>query len=339
MDIQKNRVLFTKKTSAWYKGIAIIMVILSHYAEWWSLFCEEEGTREMIRYGISRLGPYGVAVFLLFSGYGLSKSAGEKRIGLKFILKRVISVYIPYLIMAFLIEMLSGSSLGDLSADFWSGGDFWYMTVMFVLYLAFMAIWFLFQNRHIRAIAIAAVVYIYSNGLYQRGERDFWYISNIAFVIGVWMALYENEILNVKLIIRMISTFISGICFSYAAYLSISDRYNPKSVWTDAGGGMQCRILAVILFALFVVCLASTWKYSDPVGTFLGKYSLYYYLLHTFLFMWTINHYDFDIKLRFVAATVVIVTVSAVLGMTITKLTDIFYQKVQYLVDFKPKKG
>ena len=63
----------------------MFMIILSHYAEWWTWFYTEEGTSELIRNGISRFGPYGVAIFLLFSGYGLTKSAGNSRIGIKFI--------------------------------------------------------------------------------------------------------------------------------------------------------------------------------------------------------------------------------------------------------------
>ena len=108
MRESKGAGLFNREATAWFKGLAIIMVILSHFAEWWSWFYAEEGTKELIRYGISRFGPYGVAMFFLFSGYGLAKSAGKKRIGIRFILKRIVNVYIPYLIMVVLITLLSG---------------------------------------------------------------------------------------------------------------------------------------------------------------------------------------------------------------------------------------
>ena len=45
MNLEKKNVLFTKEASAWFKWAAIVMVIASHYAEWWSWFTVEEGTR------------------------------------------------------------------------------------------------------------------------------------------------------------------------------------------------------------------------------------------------------------------------------------------------------
>ena len=336
MSLEKKNILFTKEASTWFKWIAIVMVIVSHYAEWWAWFTVEEGTREIIRFGLSRFGPYGVAVFLLFSGYGLSKSAGNKRIGLKFILKRVIGVYIPYLIMVILLEAFSGSlqSLADLS-DIWYGQNFWYMTVMFSFYLAFMAIWLLFENRHIRALLIAVFTYLYSNHLYNTGEYDFWYISNIAFAIGVIFALYEKEVLKLNVIARTALTFVFGLGSAYAVYSALY----VEHMWVEPLDEIKSRIYAVTIFTLFIVFFASVWRFYDPVGRFLGKYSLYFYLSHTFLFMWAINHYEYDMSVRFAIATVIILVVSVLLGMLITKLTDIFYQKVQLLVDFKAKKG
>lgn len=336
MNLEKKNVLFTKEASAWFKWAAIVMVIVSHYAEWWSWFTVEEGTREIIRFGLSRFGPYGVAIFLLFSGYGLSKSAGNGRIGLKFILKRVIGIYIPYLIMVILLEIGSGTlhSLADLS-DIWYGQNFWYMTVLFSFYLAFMAIWLIFQNRHIRAVLMALFTYIYSNHLYLAGEYDFWYISNIAFAIGVVLALYEKEVLKLNMIVRSILSILFGLGSVYVVHSALY----VDHVWAEPLDEIKSRIYAVTIFTLFIVFFVSVWRYYDPVGRFLGKYSLYFYLSHTFLFMWAINHYEYDMSVRFVIATIIILAVSVPLGMLITKLTDIFYQKVQSLVDFNAKKG
>ena len=336
MNKEKKDVLFTKEASAWFKWIAIVMVIVSHYAEWWSWFTVEEGTREIIRFGLSRFGPYGVAIFLLFSGYGLSKSAGNNRIGLKFILKRVICVYVPYLIMVIFLEALSGTlySLEDLS-DIWYGQNFWYMTVMFSFYLAFMVIWFLFKNRHIRAVLLVVFTYLYSNYLYNAGEYDFWYISNIAFAIGVILALYEAEVLKLNAIVRIVLTAVFGLGSAYVVYSAVY----MEHIWVQPLDEILSRVYAVTIFILFVVFFASVWCYYDPVSRFLGKYSLYFYLSHTFLFMWVINHYEYDMSIRFLIATVIIIVVSILLGIVITKLTDILNQKVMTLVDFRRKKG
>ena len=336
MSAKKKSVLFTKEASVWFKWAAIVMVILSHYAEWWAWFTVEEGTREVIRFGLSRMGPYGVAIFLLFSGYGLAKSAGSKRIGFKFILKRVLTVYVPYLIVIVLIEFLAGNlhSPADLS-DIWYGQNFWYMTVMFSLYIAFMAIWLLFKNRHIRAVLIAVFTYLYSNHLYNAGEYDFWYISNIAFVIGILFALYETEVLKLNTIFRGVLMLVFALGSAYEVYSALY----MEHMWAQPLDEIKSRIFAVTIFTLFIVFFASVWRYYDPLGRFLGKYSLYFYLSHTFLFMWAINHYEYEMGIRFLIATAVIIVVSVLLGMIINKIMDFFYQKVQSIVDFRPKKG
>lgn len=317
MEAVKNTNLYKRDATAWFKGLAIIMVILSHFAEWWSWFYAEEGTTELVRNGVSRFGPYGVAVFLLFSGYGLAKSAGEKRIGLKFILKRIVSVYIPYLIIVALIDFLSGGlkTLED-AKELLYGQDFWYMTVLFSFYLAFMAIWLVFTNSHIRAILMIVFTYWYSNYLYRAGEYDFWYISNIAFAVGVLLALYEPI---VKKVIDKVG-FIFAIVFGLGSVWVVRSALYVEHVWAQPIDEIRCRIIAVTIFTLFVASFAAVWKWYDPVLSILGKYSLYLYLSHTYLFMWAINFFKFEMSVNFAIAAAVILGISVTLGSLIDLL-------------------
>lgn len=326
MEMLKSNSLYKKECSAWFKGLAIIMVILSHYAEWWSWFYAEEGTRELIRGGISRFGPYGVAIFLLFSGYGLGKSAGDKRIGWRFILKRVLSVYIPYLVIVILIDLLSGGfeTLEDV-LDIFYGQDFWYMTVLFSFYLAFMAIWFVFSNRHIRAVLMILFTYWYSNHLYKAGEHDFWYISNIAFAIGVLLALYEPIVK--KLVDK--AGIILAILFGIGSIAVVCTALFAEHVWAEPIDEIRSRVIAVTIFTMFVVFFAAVWKWYDPVLPVLGKYSLYFYLSHTFLFMWAINYFEYEMAINFIIATAVIIFVSVIWGALMDMLLKPVMKKLK----------
>lgn len=336
MNKSEKQMLFTRETSGWFKGLAIVMVILSHYAEWWSWFRAEEGMAEMIRDGISRFGPYGVAIFLLFSGYGLAKSAGEKRIGVRFILKRLTGVYLPYILMVVLIEILSGGfeTLQDL-ADILYGQDFWYMTVMFSFYIAFMVIWLVFVNRHVRVLLLMVFTMIYSNYLYMEGEYDFWYISNAAFAVGTVLAVYEPVCVKVIDKIGVVCAVLFGAGLVYIVYSALC----VEHIWSGPADEVASRVTAVFVFTMFIVFAAALWKWYGPVGRFLGRYSLYFYLSHTFLFMWVVNHFEYGIPVRFLIATIVILVVSGVMGIGLSRLTDIFYHKVENLVDFKHRKG
>ena len=153
-------------------------------------------------------------------------------------------------------------------ADIWYGHDFWYMTVIFTLYLAFMGIWFVFRNRHIRAVLIALFTYLYSNYLYSSGEQEFWFISNIAFAIGVLLALYESEVLKMNTIVRVALVLVFGLASAYEVYFALYIEH----VWAQPLDEIKSRIFAVTIFTLFIVFFASVWRIYDPIGRFLGKY-------------------------------------------------------------------
>lgn len=325
MHKARKRTLFTREASGWFKGLAIIMIILSHYAEWWSWFYMEEGISELIRDGISRFGPYGVAVFLLFSGYGLTNSVGEKRIDGRFVLKRVCGVYLPYILVVTIIELLSGGikTAKDVFEMLY-GHDFWYMTVLFTFYIAFMTIWGAFINCHIRAVLISVFSFVYSSYLYGLGEYDFWYISNAAFAVGAVLALYEPVLIKIIDKLGVLFTFLSGaatVCVVYSGLYM-------EHIWERPSDEIISRVIAVLIFTLFVVFAASVWKMYDPVLGFLGKYSLYLYLSHTFLFMWAINYFNCEMSIRFLVAFLITLVVSVVSGAVFDKVIGLFCRNV-----------
>lgn len=321
-----NKALFSRQASAWFKGLAIIMVVLSHYAEWWNWFHTLEGNAELFRLGISKFGPYGVAVFLLFSGYGLTKSAGGERIGLKFILKRLTSVYIPYVILVLLIEMLSDGlhTMQDF-VDVLNGHDFWYMTVIFLFYLAFIVLWLIFKNRHLRAVGIIAFTVIMSYRFFVMGELDFWYLSNPAFALGVVLALYEPVVRKIPAAVNLALTAVFAAVSGFVVYSGVF----VEHVWEMPEAKIQAEMWAVFGFTLFIVFLAASLKRYDVILQFVGKYSLYIYISHTFIFMWVINHVGYRMPARFGLAAVAILVVSIGLGM----LINLGMSRLNLLVD------
>ena len=127
--------MITKEASKWLRGIAILMVVASHYAEWIGA-----GNLEPLREFISRLGDYGVDIFFLMSGYGLAKAVGSKKISLEFVWKRAISAYFPYLLIIGGLEIYDGYFLTKILAKenylwkFLVGYDYWFMMNLFVFY-------------------------------------------------------------------------------------------------------------------------------------------------------------------------------------------------------------
>lgn len=301
MDSVENTSMFSKKTSLSFRGIAILMVMLSHYAEWCSWFHTFEGAAETIRHFLTGLGPYGVAVFLLFSGYGLTKSAGNNRIGFRFILKRFFSVYIPYLVVVFLINLLSnGLTTVEDWIDMLIGDDFWYMTVLFIFYIAFMIIWAIFKNIHLRAIFLIIITLLVNYYFASTGKQDFWFISNYAFLIGSLCALYEFYCQKVMNILGWYLTiaFGAGTVFAMRNDILVDHLAEPIEQQINR------QIYSVLIFLVFIIFLSAKTKVSDPVTLFIGKNTLCLYLTHTFIFMWTVNALTLSVPLRFFLALI-----------------------------------
>ena len=126
--------MILKQTSACLRGIAIIMVMASHYAEW----ILEGSKYPVVRETLCGMGVLGVDIFFFVSGYGLLKSAGERGVGRSFLWNRLKTCYLPYLMVVGIIMFLEGG-LRDLKnwKDFLLGSEYWYISVQMVMYACF----------------------------------------------------------------------------------------------------------------------------------------------------------------------------------------------------------
>ncbi len=182
--------LFCRNHTIISGGVAIICVLLSHIGN----YCG-------IRYA-APLGGSAVACFLIISGYGLSSSFEKS--GLKhFFIKRVLRIWIPYMIIR--IIMVSTSILLPMSSPLSSfriksvkdlfldiilikplNPNGWYITCVFFWYIVFYIIHrisFLEKKSIIVYITIGLVILVFGNEL--------WAEQAFSFFIGV--CLYKME--------------------------------------------------------------------------------------------------------------------------------------------------
>ena len=174
---------------------------------------------------------------------------------------------------------------------------------------------------------MSVFTYWYSRHLYMTGEQDFWYISNIAFIIGVLFSLYEPY---VKKVIDKLGILLT-VLFGFGSVMVVHAALYTEKIWETPYEEAWSRISAVIIFTLFIACLAAVWKWYDPVIPVFGSYSLYFYLTHTFLFMWAVNNIEEDMKMRILIAAGLIAVVSIVMGI----IMDILLKPVQNLLKKK----
>ena len=211
------------------RGVAILMVVFSHFFEWREAF---KVTGAFARF-MTFLGDPGVAVFFFLSGYALFSKYKDKPTDKEYIYKRFKNMYFPYLLIAVLIALIAGSLKG--LSDVWrilTGKGFWFITIILIIYIAF---YFVGKLPKFRILAMAVIITALSVYLYLKDYREFWYNTNWCFVLGMIIAGYETSIIE---------------------KLGLKGSKNKG-------------------------------KNTNPVVKFLsllGRYSLYIYLLHNFVF-------------------------------------------------------
>ncbi|MCH5260143.1 MAG: acyltransferase [Lachnospiraceae bacterium] len=311
---QESNTLFDRQKGYWFRGIAIVMVIASHYAEWWAWFLPTAGRAEEFREALSKLGVYGVNIFFLFSGYGLTKAAERKEIDGNFISRRIQSVYIPYLVIIGVIQILSGG-FGSFSGfvRFLCGNDYWFMVVIFLFYIGFVLIWQALKNSHLRVLIFLLYTFAVIQVLYDKNMQSFWYVSNLAFALGIIMATYETGCRRVPSIARIL---LIPLLLAFTIYYEL---YMDKSGMTPEQI-LHLQMLNTVLWTTQIACIASLIPWHGPVFGALGKRSLHLYLVHTFVFMKCVNTFNCSIPLRYVIAAVATVITAVLCELLITRL-------------------
>lgn len=195
------------------KGVAILLVILGHMGI------------------ISYAGAYGVGIFLVLSGFGLTQSylkSGTEN----FIRKRINKIIIPYMIITliwFAIEKLRfGTSysvkhtiktLIGLNAQSPLDASMWYVTFLIYWYIAFYLIFSLPQSNFIKVISIFVTSYlIYKHAfLFTSATGASLYV--IEFPIGVLIGILYDKFKGYKpkhyKMILFIVSIISGLLFKH----------------------------------------------------------------------------------------------------------------------------
>lgn len=183
--MENNSQLLSKNTSYLFRGIAILMVVCSHYFEWGQASIPNAGLVAFME----KLGDPGVAIFFLMSGYALQKGYGNIRVGKRYLLSRIKNFYLPYLFIGLVIYSFAGGlhSLSDV-AGLLTGHDFWFIRVILILYIAYFLVG---QLPRCRILIMTVFVFGLSAFYYIKGYAVFWYDVIWCFALG--LIISESE--------------------------------------------------------------------------------------------------------------------------------------------------
>lgn len=318
----ESKSLFSRQTGYWFRGIAIIMVIASHYAEWWAWFLVSEGKAEDFRLTLTRLGIYGVNIFFFFSGYGLTKAAENKKIGRHFVWRRIQSVYLPYLVVVGTIQILSGG-FGSFSEfmKYLYGYDYWFMFVLFLFYIGFILIWAVWKNPHLRVLMFLIYTLAIIKVMFDKEMQSFWYVSNLAFVLGIALATYEPVCRKAPFMAKILFIpLLLSFTIYYELYMDKTGMI-PEQI-------LHLQMLNTVLWTLQIACIAALIPWHDLVLCGLGKCSLYLYLWHTYIFMSFVNGLSYEMRIRILLGAVITVAVAVLCEFLAEFVSKMLSEKV-----------
>lgn len=221
----KNKALLTLEKTEVIKGIATLMIVLSHIIQY-------VGNKNIVCGGgklsitvIRSFGGIGVAIFFFLSGFGnfisLSNVKERKLIILKVLRKilRLISTFIICFILVFSVKLII-SSLVDIPIVFeksiqslfslrMEGSTTWYLKVQILLYI-FMMFDFLFVNNKYRNVFLIFLTIAYVIFANNYGLLDFWWKTSFCFSMGAIIAKNRKIIekfIEHKSLLTLIASF------------------------------------------------------------------------------------------------------------------------------------
>lgn len=221
-----NQEVFGQVNCEWCKVFAALFIMYGHTVAVLKTMDNCPAILNKLHFGW-----HWVALFFLLSGYGVTFGANNKKEYMRdFIKKRLVKVLIPFIsahIIYFAIKFLTGTVLtirdifwglmGQLNVVEYS----WYPVASVVMYIMFAVIWrlklsdsFKIMLLFVSNIAISFILW------YMFGNKDWWYISNLAFSVGCAMYYLPNYYKHKPIYIVCVGVvgYIAGIAIIPISY-------------------------------------------------------------------------------------------------------------------------
>lgn len=305
MDLNCN--ILNKNCTSELKGIAILLVISNHI-------------------GLIREGAWGVSLFLILSGFGLTLSYYKNGLD-GYLKKRVSKVLIPYTILTFIWILLDfilfkktygvvKSVLCILGLGFKSPVDssMWYITYLLIWYIVFYVIFKFVKKPNIRVLGMIIIsVICYISIIIVLPNTRVIRNYSLCFPVGVILAEFLEKIKNIDKKYYIIFSIINFLLF-YMFFIVIKfSKY-------------QVNLISVTCFGLGFIFLMS-YIYSFKISNiklldFVGKISYEMYLLEGVLlwkykFLYELTSNDILNKIIYF---IILIIMSLILNICMNKL-------------------
>ena len=257
------------------KGFAIMLIIFAHLVQ-----------ANFINLPLWRFtGAYGVAIFLLISGYGLTESYKKDSSLINYFIKRFKKVLLPFSIVTFSWIMLFNINLSPrdlilnligLSFKNPVDGSMWYISFILIWYSVFWIVFKLPIRDVLKILLIFLVAYVLKSQPFDyftiSENISFQYkLNTYMFPLGILISLYIPkfiEIMSTKVFNILILIINIGLILTYKTTFA--------SILVDNNYGITCFIFALISLNVFIIF--NSFGLKLRMLTFIGAISYEIYL-------------------------------------------------------------
>lgn len=247
------------------RGICMIAIVFTHTANEFREILEELHITS-----VWLCGKYATGVFLFLSGYGITFSLRRNKVDARYVCRHMRNLLLPYL-MFWLFYMVTGvlsgyipteeNVLADILMMKMPNIDTWFFRTILGLYLLYFTIWKL-TDRH-PGLYISIVIIIYVAVLAIMGADSYWWNTLLCFPVGI---LFANQ----PILCRRIPVFMLMILISLAF---VFQKCMPLVFVCETGTPILCCLICAYLSTM------ARPLPNVPVVSFIGKNSLYMYLM------------------------------------------------------------
>lgn len=275
---------FSQSQCQMLKGALAVFVLLHHLSQIFYV-SDVNCTLDAVFRVVSSRGFYSTAGFLFISGYGVAYQLKSRSSAyLKdFPVKRFSALLVPFVIAFFVYWAYWRLNFGlDIKTAIFSlftanpiVSNSWFVLALICFYLFFYFTALAFGKRH-RVLMLAALTLCWAGYCvvcYLRSFSDWWYNSVHCFVLGVFVALYRERIVDLLARRRFACLAAEGLLIAGLELAS----------FIITGSALYTLLLTVAktaIFCLFIFTFTMCFKLSSPFLRFSGLISYEFYLIH-----------------------------------------------------------
>lgn len=307
---------FSKCYTQSWKGILCILIMITHILEKynWPNFL----------YNIHSFGYIEVAIFFLFSGYGLKYSYNINSDYIKnFVSRRFVKIYIPYLICSLVCYVLKVIIIGG--ENYWNiiellkiiigVNAIWFVKALIIFYVAFWIIYRFFPQKGNLFMGIFTLCYILI--CYINNMDKTWYGSVIPFWIGIFIADNINKIKSKHvekkyiIVIAMISLVLEVLY----------QTFKENIFW----GSLITRNMLCITIVIFFLLVTMWLKVDNKITQFIGTISYEFFLVHfTIIALVKVIFASYSLDVQ----AILVFILTLIVAIALNKINELILKKI-----------